>query len=344
MVPIIPNRPGLTNQGDRIGSDTESRGDSARPLDTQAFDDAQAQAEGLRGWNQQYQQLSRGPFHGVIRELFVGKQHLFLETLNKRLAQSGMVPEGSFGVGVPIQLDGPSILGGRTSEASNVHIFSGRDGFQYVSPETHVMAGIEVRMADFLALADSEESMRSIERLASSAQPYIVSHNRIEEMRVFIHGVFNALAAAPELLKNNAVTEALDRALLSNLMELFETDKKLVLEPTSAVRRWSVVSRARDLISSRLADPFTVAELAAEMQVPRRTLQHHFQETLGIRPVEYLRVIRLNEARRRLSGGATISVTDVATSLGFWHFGHFSRDYRQLFGELPSQTLKRVTL
>jgi AraC family ethanolamine operon transcriptional activator len=57
-------------------------------------------------------------------------------------------------------------------------------------------------------------------------------------------------------------------------------------------------------------------------------------------PATYLRYIRLNGARRSLK--ETASVTEAATSWGFWHFGRFAQDYRALFGEQPSATLKRA--
>jgi AraC family transcriptional regulator, ethanolamine operon transcriptional activator len=34
-------------------------------------------------------------------------------------------------------------------------------------------------------------------------------------------------------------------------------------------------------------------------------------------------------------------VTQAASQWGFWHLGYFSRDYRKMFGELPSQTFRR---
>ena len=35
-----------------------------------------------------------------------------------------------------------------------------------------------------------------------------------------------------------------------------------------------------------------------------------------------------------------VNVVDIANAWGFWHSGQFAADYKQLFGELPSTTLK----
>ena len=36
---------------------------------------------------------------------------------------------------------------------------------------------------------------------------------------------------------------------------------------------------------------------------------------------------------------STYSVADAANEWGFWHMGQFAKDYRRMFGELPSETL-----
>ena len=41
-----------------------------------------------------------------------------------------------------------------------------------------------------------------------------------------------------------------------------------------------------------------------------------------------------------LHGSKTVSA--VAFDWGFWHFGEFSRAYKECFGELPSDTLRRA--
>jgi len=36
-----------------------------------------------------------------------------------------------------------------------------------------------------------------------------------------------------------------------------------------------------------------------------------------------------------------VTIAEVAMRWSFWHLGRFSESYRQLFKELPSETLKR---
>ena len=63
----------------------------------------------------------------------------------------------------------------------------------------------------------------------------------------------------------------------------------------------------------------------------------------GISPKQYLQIYRLNRVQRRLqhSQGNATTVAGEAKAWGFWHMGQFSRDYRRMFGELPSETLAR---
>lgn len=86
-----------------------------------------------------------------------------------------------------------------------------------------------------------------------------------------------------------------------------------------------------------------VDELAALAQVSIRTLHAGFQEYCGISPMQYLRQIRLDRARHDLlhSLDPNVSVAQVALRWGFMHQGRFSAEYKQRFGETPSQTLQR---
>jgi transcriptional regulator GlxA family with amidase domain len=63
---------------------------------------------------------------------------------------------------------------------------------------------------------------------------------------------------------------------------------------------------------------------------------------MGLSPVTYLIRLRLHRVRQALlaANEGTTTVSTEALNWGFWHFGEFSRAYRECFGELPSDTLR----
>lgn len=60
-------------------------------------------------------------------------------------------------------------------------------------------------------------------------------------------------------------------------------------------------------------------------------------------PVEFLGILRLHQARQLLlaSHPGQMTVTEIGHELGSWDLGRFAGAYRELFGELPSATLRK---
>ena len=100
---------------------------------------------------------------------------------------------------------------------------------------------------------------------------------------------------------------------------------------------------AKDFIERELAEPLTVATIAAAAGVSERTLQAAFHTELSTTPTAYVRDRRLDRARADLADAAatdSVSVTTIATRWGFGHLGRFAAEYKARFGESPSQTLR----
>ena len=75
------------------------------------------------------------------------------------------------------------------------------------------------------------------------------------------------------------------------------------------------------------------------LQVP----DWEFHSRRGMSPMRFVAERCLAAARERLLRAATRDdVTSVAVELGFGHVGRFAQLYRKAFGEVPSETLKRV--
>jgi len=94
------------------------------------------------------------------------------------------------------------------------------------------------------------------------------------------------------------------------------------------------------LIEDNPAEMFDLQSMSRATGLSPRTLQRAFQAEYGLCPQEWLKVERLHQVREDLIWRHD-TVTRAATRWGFFHLGRFSRYYRELFGEMPSQTLGR---
>ena len=100
--------------------------------------------------------------------------------------------------------------------------------------------------------------------------------------------------------------------------------------------------RSLDWLRGHLSEPVDLELLASVAGVRPRTLESHFKTFLGTTPLGWLRRMRFAKARRELeSGRADATVTRIALANGFNQFGRFAVEYRLIFGEAPSATLRR---
>lgn len=102
------------------------------------------------------------------------------------------------------------------------------------------------------------------------------------------------------------------------------------------------VKRAIDFMEAHLHLPITLVDIAKASGVPGRTLLEHFKDHRSVSPMRYLRNARLAKVRQALAGrDCAETVTQIAMEWGFSHLGRFAIEYRNQFGESPSDTLTR---
>ncbi len=87
--------------------------------------------------------------------------------------------------------------------------------------------------------------------------------------------------------------------------------------------------------------PITVDQLAGIANQPIRTFHKNFKQLRGASPKSFIKRLRLEKARSMLTNAKSgESVSSIAFRCAFANLGHFAKDYRQLFGELPSETIR----
>ena len=90
--------------------------------------------------------------------------------------------------------------------------------------------------------------------------------------------------------------------------------------------------------------PPNIATLCRLLAVSEKSLRKAFHRVHGIAPHRYLQMLRFSRARQKLmlARDRSVTVTEIATCLGFFEFGRFSTEYRKMFGESPSETLRQA--
>lgn len=102
------------------------------------------------------------------------------------------------------------------------------------------------------------------------------------------------------------------------------------------------VAKTHEFMVAHAHEPITAAILTKVSGVSSRSLYEGFQKFKGCSPMALLRAIRLERVRRELLVAQPgTSIASVARKWGFAHLGRFARTYQAVFGEKPSQTLRR---
>ncbi|APW46528.1 helix-turn-helix domain-containing protein [Rhodoferax antarcticus] len=315
---------------------------------TAHFGDIDEQAAALQGWNQRYLQLSRGAFDGSVRRLQLDGMGLFIEDLHQSVYQAGWVRREVFAIGVPLLVEGDAQFCGRRATQQSLHVFSGDNGFEFRSPQRHVMIGIEIDRALYEAhLGATANGVGNEPHLASAGllQP---DADAIDKLRSLLTGLFQIMSlphdrsslvhslthSAP--LRRQARTQLIDHVVAAMAPQDAGVS---VGNARATAAQTALVNKVSEMVSNRLNEAPSIGEICKTMGVSRRTLQNAFQATWGMGPLTWLTTMRLNAVRRRLK--SVTQVTEAATEFGFWHFGHFASHYQALFGECPSKTLQR---
>lgn len=93
-------------------------------------------------------------------------------------------------------------------------------------------------------------------------------------------------------------------------------------------------------IEQNLKRDIDIEELSSVSNMSVRSIYNAFAKAYATTPKCYVKQLKLRKLREDLLGGHGRNVTEIALDYGFTHLGRFSSDYKKVFGELPSETLR----
>jgi len=123
---------------------------------------------------------------------------------------------------------------------------------------------------------------------------------------------------------------------------IYERSERVVQAPAETLSRprQKHLARALDAMEAHIDEPLAMEAIARRAGVSARHLQTLFRAHLGISPHAHYLALRLNRARRLLIETSDPALA-IAEATGFNSPAAFSRAYRVMHGETPSDTRRR---
>jgi AraC-like DNA-binding protein len=146
-----------------------------------------------------------------------------------------------------------------------------------------------------------------------------------------------------QLIDNPEVLRSLEQELLHAVVNCLTADD-IDGNLETLQHHAGIMIRFEDALAAQAGRHLNVSALCKEIGVPERTLRMCCAEFVGMSPSRYFLLRRLNLARSALrrADPAQASVAEIARNFQFREPGRFAVTYRNVFGEMPSATLRRA--
>jgi AraC family ethanolamine operon transcriptional activator len=302
------------------------------------FHDLDQVNEAISGSDLEFIQLKSGNLDIALDHISLDDLSIDVGAVNQPIRVMGGLDPGRFSIGV-LTMGAQATWNGTHVDDSQLLLF----------PPGWELSGYASTMYGWTSLIIPPAWIDVIEQTASranitSVSSFITSRPAPETLAGLRQAASNVLN-----LSKNPLTSPSEEWLLADLRNMLGGVLSVMDVPPPKVisQAWGhfiIAKRAESHMRERTDEPVSIDDLCVTMNVSRRYLEYAFADAFGTSPSRYLRLMRLNQVRNRLkaSGGQT-TVTKEALRLGFSHLSLFATQYKNTFGESPSQTLARAT-
>ncbi len=305
-------------------------------IDTNEFDEFNQCAA---GWSVEHHVLGAEPCRSSVYLAITSPSfQVGLVEHTRGYSSQGANPVGTLSIAMPVDEARPMVHRGHGIRPMELGVIHGGEGYECVCRQgtRFVVASVpQERMERYATdLWHTPDAWRgSIDRLG-----FVDSAHRAR----YLDGCGRLLSTVqkqPDVLGDPRAVSLLEETFLEHLFLNAHAAPRSSYGDT----RYHLARRAYAYLQDRVDDLPSIRQVCAATGASYATLERGFRVTYGMSPKSLVTAMRLSAARRALlHPSAATTVTAVALASGFVELGRFSALYRQRYGEVPSQTLRRV--
>ena len=288
----------------------------------------------VQDWNLEFTQLKPGRLSVNFAQVIDSDVQLGYGHWNIAVRQEGTSPDGMWTFAFPneVKLFWRNYI---VSEAS-ILVYAPNSTINAVSDNGFEVITFSISEKLLFSLASRNKCLDIINNIEDS-EVLVTNGQDFSALRRLIHTEMKKYISGQK-----KHIEEFDRdKFLSGLCALINSSKKST-KKVSTASRLELLVRSETTMLNNLTNSLTIAELAKRYNVSERTLLYTYKKRYDLGPKAFLKVLELNNVYHILREGIDDSIASAARQNGFWHMGQFYRDYKAFFGELPSDTLKKL--
>jgi len=222
-------------------------------------------------------------------------------------------------------------------------------------PGQSLVTSVDLLVVSYVTRADPikpylgvrlELDARSIAQLAAEIDfpiPLKISSSRAMSVVTLDEGLQDALARLIRLLSEphllSLVAPLIQQEIIVRLLngEHGPTLRHLVAVGSPSQQIAKVIA----WLKQHFTEDVPMDDLAAKAHMSPSTFRQHFRAVAGMSPLQYLKHLRLQDARQ-LMLNEDLDASSAAIRVGYESASQFSREYSRLFGQPPLRDIKRM--
>jgi signal transduction histidine kinase/DNA-binding response OmpR family regulator len=190
------------------------------------------------------------------------------------------------------------------------------DGVQFLK---EIRNNIKTSDIPFILLTARAGEQDRIAGLKAKADDYLTKPFSPEEIKTRIRNILETRQNLQEKFSKKILSIEFDNP------DLVSADKEFL-------------QRMRDTVIENISDSsFSINNLIDKAFLSERQLRRRIKELTGLSPLEFIRQIRLLQAKELLSKQVFNSVAEISVAVGFNNPHYFSRLFKNMFGKSPAE-------
>jgi AraC-like DNA-binding protein len=290
-------------------------------------------SEVVKGASFEIEQLENGNFHADLFSATFIKGGLDRGCYNRTTFTKGIFSEEYMTFGFLLDAHEESRLNGKTFQKHDILLGNEDMTVDYYLPPDSTWTSFQFKRDDLyktnIILPNRESTIYSLDKKIKST---------------FARKVSKIFTLVEEMC-DNPDTSLNSELIYNYLLSLYarSIDQNASNTPLERNESLMIARQIYSYFHERTAEPIQMIHLTHLTGKSERTIERIFKNHFGVSPYTYLKLHRLHLIRHKLCDQEKIisdNITQIAIDSGFTHMGYFGSEYKKLFNEMPSETLK----